>query len=429
MLKRVLAVAVAVLVGVGLGVVDASGQAADFNLYASAEVEKDKEASTAGHAGGHSEEVRHVEEVRKEVEERKPLEINAAVVGFFQGATCERIDAEKMKGPSGVGFAADFSAAYRPGIGIFENSRLFTRVHVGEGRSADRHLGDNLFANLNTIADNSEIYIEDDDAIAWLPELYLAHEFFDGRLTLVAGKTEALVFIDDNEFANNPYAQFVGKAFVNNPILDAENEFAPIAAATLSPVESFSVSALAVSSSRPGGIEGIRKSVYDKIFDKPMYAAQAAWSPKYQGLQGNYRVYFWNAPYSHVKSTGREGADGWGVGVSLDQQVTERVGLFARAAYGNEDAYDADWFWSVGVNLKGWIPSREKDELGVGVAGIQGCGDRLHRDTEVHLEAYYRILIREYFAISPDIQYVANPVGNSRNDPIVAGMIRVELFY
>ncbi|NSW87192.1 MAG: carbohydrate porin, partial [Syntrophobacteraceae bacterium] len=55
--------------------------------------------------------------------------------------------------------------------------------------------------------------------------------------------------------------------------------------------------------------------------------------------------------------------------------------------------------------------------------------DRLHRDTEVHLEAYYRILIREYFAISPDIQYVANPVGNSRNDPIVAGMIRVELFY
>lgn len=207
-----------------------------------------------------------------------------------------------------MGFAADFSAAYRPGIGIFENSRLFTRVHVGEGRSADRHLGDNLFANLNTIADNSEIYIEDDDAIAWLPELYLAHEFFDGRLTLVAGKTEALVFIDDNEFANNPYAQFVGKAFVNNPILDAENEFAPIAAATLSPVESFSVSALAVSSSRPGGIEGIRKSVYDKIFDKPMYAAQAAWSPKYQGLQGNYRVYFWNAPYSHVKSTGRGGS-------------------------------------------------------------------------------------------------------------------------
>jgi hypothetical protein len=45
-----------------------------------------------------------------------------------------------------------------------------------------------------------------------------------------------------------------------------------------------------------------------------------------------------------------------GVGLSLGQQVTEWLGLFARIAYSDKNAYSVVWFWSAGANLKGLIP-------------------------------------------------------------------------
>jgi len=45
---------------------------------------------------------------------------------------------------------------------------------------------------------------------------------------------------------------------------------------------------------------------------------------------------------------------------------------------------------------------------------------------ETHFEAYYRIVLNDYFAITPDIQFVVDPGGRSDNDTIIAGMLRGE---
>jgi carbohydrate-selective porin OprB len=89
--------------------------------------------------------------------------------------------------------------------------------------------------------------------------------------------------------------------------------------------------------------------------------------------------------------------------------------------------------WSVGANLTGFISGREDDELGFGVAGLHGNDDLPVDDedlrddgVELHLELYYRLALSDSFAITPDIQYVMNPLGNNENDDIFTGMLRAE---
>jgi len=372
----------------------------------------------------------HLPEIKEEIEEKKPFEIHGGLVGFYQGGTAGNIEGENVGNPSQPGFAADLQMTFRPPVAFFENSKFFVRLHVGEGRGADAILGDKLFANLNTIADNSNYLQTDFDKAFWLAEAYYAHELFDGKLTFVVGKTEPVVFIDNNAFANNPSSQFVGKPFVNNPILNSEDQLAPIAVASLSPIESISITALAVSSSFPNAPDQtVQKSIYDSVIDKPLFAAQLAYSPKFDELKGNYRLYFWDATYDHVNGAGDTSSGGSGVGLSLDQQVTDWLGLFARLAYSDRNAYDVDWFWSVGANLKGIIPSRDEDELGIGLAGLKGSVAPDNDGTEFHTEVYYRIVLTKNFAVSPDIQYVTNPQGNSHNDGVFAGMVRVEFSF
>jgi carbohydrate-selective porin OprB len=258
---------------------------------------------------------------------------------------------------------------------------------------------------------------------------YYEHTFLGGKLSFLAGKTDALSLIDDNAFANDSAVQFVGVAFVNNPVLYNEDEYAPIISATFSPVESLKLTALAVSSSRPFGQEGIQKSVYSRVFNQPLVAAQLTYSPKFGELEGNYRIYYFNATYDHVNSGDTFSKDGWGVGLSLDQQISPCVGLFARLAYHDKEAYDVDWFWSAGANFKKVIPSRDEDALGIGIAGVKGHIGPDNDGTEFHAETYYRIVLNKYVALSPDFQWVVNPRGNSGNGTVFAGMLRLEMSF
>ena len=46
------------------------------------------------------------------------------------------------------------------------------------------------------------------------------------------------------------------------------------------------------------------------------------------------------------------------------------IGLFGRFGWNNEDVYVVKWEASGGFNLKGLIPGREEDKIGVGFAGM-----------------------------------------------------------
>ena len=172
------------------------------------------------------------------------LSIHGGVVGYYQGASKTKIGGMHFENPDGAGFAADLELAFEP----IENGEFYLRLHAGEGDGADKELEVEgaLFADLNTINDDNP-----GDGDMDLLEAFYTHSFCDDRFFFSIGKTEPVVFIDDNELANDEVAQFVGKPFVNDPVLDSEDEFGPLTAVGLSLSEEVLLVALMQSSSRP----------------------------------------------------------------------------------------------------------------------------------------------------------------------------------
>jgi hypothetical protein len=364
-----------------------------------------------------------VEEITELITEKVgKFSIEGGIVGFYQGTSEPTIEGEKFQNPNGMGYVADLALTFSP----HPAGELFVRVHAGEGDGGDRFLepAGALFADLNTMNDDHP----ENDRFSLL-EAFYTHTFLDESLFFSIGKTEPLVFMDENAFANDEYRQFVGKAFVNNPVLDSEDEYAPLLALGASPSENWSFTFIFQSSSRPLLEEEDQKSPWDRVFSKPFLAAQAAFSPSPGGLEGNYRLYAWTQTYDHPRVE-REGVEeGWGIGLSLDQMISEKVGLFTRVGYQNREVYEVPWFWSLGADVRGILPGREQDNLGIGVAGLKG-NNRLENDrTELQLETYYRWVISPHMAVGPHFQYVRNPLGNRDNDDVFAGMFRAEISF
>jgi outer membrane murein-binding lipoprotein Lpp len=371
------------------------------------------------------------------------LGIHGGAVIYYQDSRTDELNGENADSPSGAGFTADLELTWKPALPVVEDGEFFVRIHAGNGTGADRTGGgsvkpaDVLLGNLNTIADDNSD--EDDDTGLRLLEAHYTHHFFDEMLSVTAGKAEQLGFLDENAFANDEGKQFVGKPFVNNTVLDSENEYTPLIGVKLQPLELLSLSLVGASTSRPyvegTPLAGNSKSKYDNVFSTPFLGSQLTVSPKFGELEGNYRLYGWYAGYNHSRLdadrnfiAGRKDK-GWGLGVSADQQLTDMIGLFGRFGWNNEDVYVVKWEASGGVNLKGLIPRREDDQIGLGLAGLVPDGRFAQDDPEYHLELYYRIAVTENLAFTPDIQYVWNPGGDSDNDGVFAGMIRGEFSF
>jgi len=379
--------------------------------------------------------------IEEALEERfGTLEVHGGAILYYQDSQTDELDGQNADSPSGAGFTADLEFTWHPALPVVEDGEFYVRIHAGNGTGADRTGGggikpaDVLLANLNTIADDNSD--ENDDTGLRLLEAHYTHHFFDETLSITGGKAEQLGFLDDNAFANDEGAQFVGKPFVNNTVLDSENEYTPLIGVKFQPIELVGLSLVGASTSRPyvegTPLEDTSKSKYDNVFSTPFIGGQLTFSPKFGELEGNYRLYGWYAGYDHSKlDADREPIDGekdegWGIGVSADQQLTEVIGVFGRFGWNNEDVYVVKWEASGGVNLTGLVPGREEDTIGIGFAGLVPDSRFTEDDPEYHLEVYYRIAVTENLAFTPDIQYVWNPGGDSDNDGIFAGMLRAE---
>lgn len=383
------------------------------------------------------------ERIGEALEERfGTLELHGSALLYAQESRARRLNGGNGEDPSGAGFTADLELTWRPALPIVEEGAFFVRLHAGNGTGADRAgrgraPADLLLANLNTIADDNSD--EQSDSGIRLLEAHYTHPFLDGKLTVTVGKAEPLAFLDDNAYANDEARQFIGKPFVNNSVLDAENEFTPLVGVKYQPLELLALALVGASTSRPlvaeSPLAGDSKSKYDHISSTPFLGAQAALMPKLGERQGNYRLYGWYAGYDHAeRDRGRDfraeaKGKGWGLGLSADQEITDSLGLFLRAGLNNEEVYIVKHELSGGLNLKGLLPDREEDEIGLGLAALFPDSRYAADDPEIHLELYYRIAVTENFAITPDLQIVWNPGGDRGNDEIVVGTLRGEVSF
>jgi high affinity Mn2+ porin len=130
-----------------------------------------------------------------------------------------------------------------------------------------------------------------------------------------------------------------------------------------------------------------------------------------------------------------------GVSVNLEQQLTETVGLFARAGWadGNVECWnntDADRTIEAGLSFNGKPWNRPDDTIGVaavangiskeavdyfnagGLGIVIGDGQLPHPGLEQIIEAYYSYTINSQWKASFDYQFVVNPGYNTDRGPV-----------
>lgn len=341
-------------------------------------------------------------------------------VFYYQGAKWG------SESPSGTGFVANLELS----VGLGKGEELYGRLHAGEGEGADGELSDHLFANLDTLADDNP-----ENGSFSLLEFYYKRNFFDGNLTLFIGKTEPFILIDTNEFANDEVSQFIGKPFVNNPIIDPEDRFAPMVAFDWKVNSNLSFQGV-VQSSDKGGLywdgqqwTNKEKSVYSDPSDRPTLALQGTYST----AGANYRLYIWGDMAPHPKidqiddpSENPDSVRGVVLGFSFDKKITENLGIFARAAVGRDSAYPDCQFYSAGFELLSPFISRPNDIFAFGAAALVPSSLYSKHSTEVHFESYYKSALSENLFLTPDFQLVLNPGGDGDADPVFAFTLRLE---
>jgi high affinity Mn2+ porin len=139
-----------------------------------------------------------------------------------------------------------------------------------------------------------------------------------------------------------------------------------------------------------------------------------------------------------------------GIGLNLEQQLTEDLGIFARASLSHgsveEDAFtDINQSISGGLSLAGARWGRPDDTVGLagavnrishqgklylatgGIGGIIGDGRLPNAGPEQIIEAYYRIPVFSFAHLTVDYQFVNNPAYNRDRGPVSVFGIRARL--
>jgi high affinity Mn2+ porin len=139
-----------------------------------------------------------------------------------------------------------------------------------------------------------------------------------------------------------------------------------------------------------------------------------------------------------------------GASLSLEQQLSGELGLFARVgkAAGNVESYeftDIDRTMSVGLSIKGSLWGRPDDTLAMAtvINGISGARERYlnagglgilvgdgklpHAGPEKIMETYYNLAIVWHIQLTVDYQWVDNPAYNRDRGPVSIFAVRAHV--
>jgi hypothetical protein len=160
------------------------------------------------------------------------------------------------------------------------------------------------------------------------------------------------------------------------------------------------------------------------MFDNVFMAGQLWLKPKFLGKDGTYRFIGWRNNSLHTRwlEPERDREHSHGFGVSLDQEITSAVGVFARYGWQdpkvflNGDDFSLEKSFSFGPQVKGTLWGRKDDTIGFAYGRIFASKEykeatgRLGRP-ENHFECYYNCRLNKHLSISPDFQAIWSPYG------------------
>ncbi len=270
-------------------------------------------------------------------------------------------------------------------------------------------------------------------------QLYYEHHLFGNKLEISVGQLDITGYFDANNFANDERTQFMANLFVNNPSIEfggSDNFYSPGLTLTFSPAKILDITI--------GAFEG--DGDYARTFDSPFVMAEMDFKLTLDGMDGNYRVYYWNRqsrPNSNLEfladttNSDLTKTVNQGFGISLDQYVTKHIGLWLRAGGQRETVSQMKAFVGAGIYSTAWFLRRDHDTMGLGY-GLNFIGKDFKEfkrssaggfdaGNEHYIEAYYDFLLGGLgvmgFHVAPDFQYIINRGGDrSTTDAFIYGM-------
>lgn len=413
-----------------------------------------KDELAASRAGAREREiVSRLEDVEKQVTSQdKKTRLLDAVEGIEVGASLVMVGQRVLNGTTSgkeenrINYRADAEISLPAGtIGKAEGT-LFAHFRMGQG-SGLGFMPPTLTSTANSTAfalkngDETSVVL----AQAWY-ELEMPLD--ESQLELYVGKIDPFGHFDQNEIADNESTAFLNNVFVHNPLLDSGGDmdvdsygFAPglvLSWRNNSQSPDYLKASLGLFSSGQG-------SSWDTDLTRPLVIGQMeAGTDDLFGKEGVYRVYAWNrgraAPYANEFDSSSESHSGWGF--SANQQVSEHAAVFARFGHSLEGKMRFERALTLGAEIGGAYWGREEDRIGIATGwantskDFRAAAPMLDADSdgiadfgyapngaEQQYEIYYAWKANEFLEISPDIQWIRNPGGDSaRSDFSIVGL-------
>ena len=286
------------------------------------------------------------------------------------------------------------------------------------------------------------------DQVIDLSELYYEQSFLEGRVKFRIGKMDITggytcrhcdVAFDSNAFANDETAQFLNGALVNNPTIPFPDKGLAVSL-YVEPVEGFYVAAGVADAQADARETGFNTAFHDEdyffgVFETGLaITVPAPWG----SLPGGYRAGVWYDPQDKERfEKGTTKRDDVGFYLTFDQylyreneQDDQGLGAFFRFGWADRDVSDFQCFWSTGLQYQGLVPGRDDDVLGLGYAnGKFGDSSDCTAQREQAWELYYNAQLTPWMNVTPSLQFLKNPGGDSSvSDAVVAG-VRVQLAF
>ena len=234
---------------------------------------------------------------------------------------------------------------------------------------------------------------------------YIAELDRRNRLGITLGIIDAARYLDLNKYANDEFSQFMNPALSNAP-----NTFFPSYDPGIAVdwhISQWTFSAVYMDVHQPDGPD-----TYS------FYGLQAGYRLETGLGAGNYRILL-NSNKGYVDEDGADKQQNDLLIVSIDQQFGNRVGAFTRLGWRlDNESVDYSAIYSGGIDIRGATWGRILDNIGLGLAYLNGGNSRLINSSIA--EAYYRMVINHYLAFTADLQYMRDEYYQSAG---VEGMI------
>ncbi|MFC1823725.1 porin [Thermodesulfobacteriota bacterium] len=212
-------------------------------------------------------------------------------------------------------------------------------------------------------------------------------------LALSGGLIDATDYLGQNAFAEDPFTQFMNEALAN-----ANNVFFPsfdIGGALEWEHGGFNLAAAVLSVAENDEGNSYR-----------FYGLQLGYTLKTSLGEGNYRVIVDATSKDFQASDGRGQKKGSrDVTLSFDQEFNKIFGGWLRTSR-LDDSISVDYarLYSGGINMRGMLWGRERDNLGIGYAYLYGGNKTV--DYSHVAEIYSRFVLSDFFAATLDVQYM-----------------------